>query len=172
MLFQPPFVQQSISFGPYTFIWPLIPGLWYKVCPQAQAQKVAQLIASIPGAKVELVDYTVQGQNTGQGPLDPQIILPPDMINPGDIRAWGIVGTVPTVGGGTLQVAEYAGGLFDRGPVAAGFGGAPNGGDANGAYGGIGGPNLVFSNVTPGAPAGQGLAEFRWSETPQQPVSA
>jgi hypothetical protein len=170
MLSNPYQVQQSIYYGPTQYIIPLIPQLWMKISTSPQSAKIFALIKALPGAAVELVSYTKQGQNAGQGPLDPEIILPAN--NPMGVDAYGIVGTI-TLNGVTLLVAEYAGDLWDRGPVDQGFGGVPNYFiDSNGAYGSPGGENLVFSNVTPGAPAGTGQAQFRWSASPQQPVSA
>jgi hypothetical protein len=174
MLSNPYHVKQSLNVGPNVYTIPLIPDLWYKISPSPQAAKVFALIAKIPGASLELVSYTKQGQTEQQGPLDPEIILP--VKNPLAVDAWGIVGTVPAGAadsGETIQVTEYAGGLFDRGPADQGFGGVPDPEiDSNGAYGTAGGEYLVYSNVTPGAPSGQGLAQFRWSATPQGPVSA
>jgi hypothetical protein len=171
MLSNPYHVQQSISNGDQVYLIPLIPDLWFKISTSPESEKVFALIKAIPGAAVELVSYTKQGQTPQQGPLDPEIVLPKN--NPVGVDAWGIVGTVPTADGGSLQVGEYAGSLFDRGPVDQGFGGVPNPTiDSNGAYGTAGGDYLVYSNITPGAPAGQGLAQFRWSASPQQPVNS
>jgi len=121
---------------------------------QAQAQKVFALVQrNFPSASVQLVDGSLDGE---------AIFFMLPSPNPQGIAVWLIKGFVPGHNS-NLVMDDYAGDVWDRGPVDQGFGGTPGELDTNGAYGGLGGENLVYFD------AGGGLAEFKWSESPQQP---
>ena len=138
---------------------PVPQGNWYMFATQAQAQKVLDLVTkNFPAATLKLVS----GTQTGAAGF---MLLPsPNQML---LDVWLIQGTVPlTAAGeqGTLLMDDFAGDVWDRGPVDQGFGGKPGMLDTNGAYGGIGGENLTYFDD------GGGLAAFKWSESPQQPV--
>lgn len=139
---------------------PVPPGNWYMFATKAQAQKVLDLaLKNFPGTGLTLVSGTKNG-NAGF------MVLPEP--NPSEMDVWIVSGKLPTTAPGTvglLDMADYAGDVWDRGPVDQGFGGSPDALDTNGAYGGIGGENLVYIDD------GSGLAIFKWSENPQQPVA-
>ena len=136
-----------------TSAYPVPPAEWRMFSTQAQAQQVLALVLkNFPGLDVQLVDGALEGD-------DVFFILPDP--NPQGIAVWLIKGTVPGPNGTTLSINDFAGDVWDRGPVNQGFGGVPDGVDTNGAYGGIGGPNLIYFN------AGSGWAEFKWSESAQ-----
>jgi hypothetical protein len=132
---------------------------WYIFAKKAQAHKVLELMQKIPGSKLTMNNGALNGQDMFFTDPDP---------NPNKIGVWRIVGTVPKTAPGTsgdLLVAEYAGDLWDRGPVAEGFGGQPRGVDSNGSDAGYGGPYLVYEDI-------DGTdAQFKWSLTVQQPVA-
>ncbi len=160
MLTQPQGALQAYSLpnGVVEFI-PVPLGNWYMFSTKAQAQKVLDLaLKNFPSATLKLVSGTQNGNAAF-------MLLP--VPNPLGLDVWIIQGTVPLTSAGeqgTLNMDDYAGDVWDRGPVDQGFGGSPDMLDTNGAYGGIGGENLTYFN------AGGGLAEFKWSENPQQPV--
>jgi hypothetical protein len=140
-----------------TSAFPVPPADWYMFSTQAQAQQVFALVQkNFPNAKLQLVDGSLDGE---------AIFFMPPSQNPQGITVWIIKGSVPGPNGGTLFMDDYAGDVWDRGPVDQGYGGSPDELDTNGAYGGLGGENLVYFD------AGSGLAEFKWSESPQQAVS-
>ncbi len=129
---------------------------WYMFSTKAQAQKVLALaLQNFPGSKLTLVSGTQNGNA-------PFMVLPNP--NPQELDVWIISGTMLTSAGGTLVMEDYAGDVWDRGPLDQGFGGSPGMEDTNGAYGGLGGENLVYVD-------GSGEAFLKWSATPQQPVS-
>lgn len=132
---------------------PVPQGNWYTLATKAQADQVLALAQkNNPGAKLQLVSGTLSG-NTA-------FILLPEP-NPLNMDVWLIQGTAPTASGGTLTVNDYAGDVWDRGPLDQGFGGSPDPLDTNGAYGGVGGENLTLGDD------GSGIAIFRWSKDPQ-----
>jgi hypothetical protein len=142
-------------FGTSAFSVP--PADWYMFSTQAQAQQVFALAQkNLPNTTLQLVDGSLDGE---------AIFFMLPTPNPQGLAVWLIKGTVPGPNGSTLVMDDYAGDVWDRGPVDQGFGGIPDELDTNGAYGGIGGENLVYFD------AGNGLAEFRWSESPQQAVN-
>jgi hypothetical protein len=124
---------------------------------QAQAQQVFALVQkNFPRAVLQLVDGSLDGE---------AIFFMLPSPNPQGIAVWLIKGSVPGPLNTSLVMDDYAGDVWDRGPVDQGFGGKPGALDTNGAYGGLGGENLVYFD------AGSGLAEFKWSESPQQAMS-
>jgi hypothetical protein len=130
---------------------------WYMFSTQAQAQQVFALAQkNCPGASLQLVDGSLDGE---------AIFFMLPTPNPLGIAVWLIKGSVPGPNTTSLVMDDYAGDVWDRGPVDQGFGGSPDELDTNGAYGGLGGENLVYFD------AGCGLAEFKWSESPQQAVN-
>jgi hypothetical protein len=140
-----------------TSAFPVPPADWNMFSTQAQAQQVLALAQkNFPEASLQLVDGSLDGE---------AIFFMLPSPNPQGIAVWLIKGFVPGFGGKTLVMDDYAGDVWDRGPVEQGFGGQPDEIDTNGAYGGIGGPNLVYFN------AGGGLAEFKWSASPQPTLS-
>jgi hypothetical protein len=139
-----------------TSAFPVPPADWYMFSTQAQAQQVFALVQkNFPNAHLQLVDGSLDGE---------AIFFMPPYPNPQGITVWLIKGSVPGPNG-VLEMDDYAGDVWDRGPVDLGFGGVPDELDTNGAYGGLGGENLVYFD------AGSGLAEFKWSESPQTAVS-
>ncbi len=137
-----------------TSAYPVPPADWYMFSTQAQAQQVFALAQkNFPNAQLQLVDGSQDGE---------AIFFLPPSPNPLGITVWLIKGFVPGASG-NLVMDDYAGDVWDRGPIEQGFGGQPGELDTNGAYGPLGGPNLIYFN------AGSGLAEFRWS-TSAQPV--
>ncbi len=137
-----------------TSAFPVPPADWYMFSTQAQAQQVFALAQkNFPNAQLQLVDGAQDGE---------AIFFLPPSPNPLGITVWLVKGFVPGATG-NLVMDDYAGDVWDRGPVEQGFGGKPGEIDTNGAYGPIGGPNLIYFN------AGGGLAEFKWS-TSSQPV--
>ena len=159
MLTPPLGVLQAYGVGDGIEFIPPPQGNWYMFATLAQAQQVLALAQkNFPTATLALVS----GTKTGNAPF---MMLPSP--NPLGLDVWIISGTVPlTATGeqGTLVMADYAGDVWDRGPLDQSFGGSPGMLDTNGAYGGIGGENLTYFD------AGGGLAEFKWSENPQLPV--
>jgi hypothetical protein len=140
-----------------TSAFPVPPADWYMFSTLAQAQKVFALAkANNPTASLQLVDGSLDGE---------AIFFMLPGTNPQGIAVWLIKGSVPGPRNSSLVMDDYAGDVWDRGPEDQGFGGSPGELDTNGAYGGLGGENLVYFD------AGSGLAEFKWSESPQQPVS-
>lgn len=140
-----------------TSAFPLPRSEWYMFSTQAQAQQVLALAqANFPTVQFQMVDGALDG--------DDLFFILPDP-NPEGLAVWLIKATVPGLNGTTLTLDDYAGDVWDRGPVSQGFGGIPSGIDTNGAYGGIGGPNLIYFN------AGSGVAEFRWSTSSQAQLS-
>ena len=134
---------------------------WYMLSTAAQAQKVLALAQKLfPQAGFKLLTGVQSGVFMN--------IIPP-MPNPLGIDVWVIAGTPPlTAPGteGTLVLQDFAGSVFDRGPLDQGFGGSPSPWlDSNGAYGSAGGENLTYIDD------GSGLSIFRWSAQPEQPVS-
>jgi hypothetical protein len=126
---------------------------WDMFSTLAQAQQVLTLAQkNFPEIPFKLVDGAMEGD-------DIFFILPDP--NPQGIAVWLIQATVPGPNNTTLTLSDFAGDVWDRGPVALGFGGIPDGLDTNGAYGGIGGADLIYFN------AGTGIAEFKWSATPE-----
>ena len=145
----------SMIFGTSEF--PVPPADWYMFSTLAQAQQVFALAQkNFPTAKLQLVDGSLDGE---------AIFFMLPLPNPEGISVWIIKGTVPGPSNGTLEMDDYAGDVWDRGPLNQGFGGKPGELDTNGAYGGIGGENLIYFN------AGSGLAEFKWSESPEPAIS-
>jgi hypothetical protein len=137
--------------------FPVPSAAWYMLSTQAQAQQVLALAQrNFPKSQLQLVDGSLDGEAI--------FFLPPNP-NPQGITVWLIKGSVPGPNGSTLTMDDYAGDVWDRGPLDQGFGGLPGTVDTNGAYGGIGGENLVYM------PISSGLAEFKWSESPQQSLS-
>ncbi len=140
-----------------TSAFPVPTADWYMFSTQAQAQKVFALVQrNFPSASLQLVDGSLDGE---------AIFFMLPSPNPQGIAVWLIKGYVPGPNNSNLFMDDYAGDVWDRGPVDQGFGGSPDALDTNGAYGGLGGENLVYFD------AGCGLAEFKWSESPQQAVS-
>ncbi len=136
-----------------TFAFPVPPADWYMFSTRAQAQQVFALAQkNFPNAQLQIVDGSMDGE---------AIFFMPPSPNPLGISVWLIKGSVPATDGTPLVMDDYAGDVWDRGPAEQGFGGTPGMLDTNGAYGGLGGPNLVYFN------AGGGAAEFKWSATPQ-----
>jgi hypothetical protein len=140
-----------------TSAFPVPPADWYMFSTLAQAQQVFSLVQrNFPSAQLQLVDASLDGE---------AIFFMLPSPNPQRIAVWLIKGLVPGPNNSSLVMDDYAGDVWDRGPVDQSFGGTPGELDTNGAYGGIGGENLVYFD------AGCGLAEFKWSESPQQPIS-
>jgi hypothetical protein len=147
MLTQPQGV--SMVFG--TTIYPVPRAEWNMFSTLAQAQQVLALAQkNFPAIQFQMVDGAMEGD-------DIFFILP--YPNPLGIAVWLIQATVPGPNNTTLTLNDFAGDVWNRGPVGLGYGGIPDGLDTNGAYGGIGGSNLIYFN------AGSSLAEFKWSET-------
>jgi len=140
-----------------TSAFPVPPADWYMFSTLAQARQVFTLVQrNFPSAQVQLVDASLDGE---------AIFFMLPSPNSQGIAVWLIKGSVPGPNNSSLVMDDYAGDVWDRGPVDQGFGGSPGELDTNGAYGGLGGENLVYFD------AGCGLAEFKWSESPQQAVS-
>jgi hypothetical protein len=140
-----------------TSAFPVPQADWYMFSTQAQAQQVFALVQkNFPGASLQLVDGSLDGE---------AIFFMLPVPNPQGLAVWLIKGSVAGPNNSRLVMDDYAGDVWDRGPVDQGFGGSPDALDTNGAYGGLGGENLVYFD------AGCGLAEFKWSESPQQAVS-
>lgn len=140
-----------------TSAFPVPPADWNMFSTQAQAQQVFALVQkNFPRAVLQLVDGSLDGE---------AIFFMLPSPNPQGIAVWLIKGSVPGPLNTSLVMDDYAGDVWDRGPVDQGFGGKPGALDTNGAYGGLGGENLVYFD------AGSGLAEFKWSESPQQAMS-
>jgi len=140
-----------------TSAFPVPSAAWYMFSTQAQAQKVFALVKkNFPNASLQLVNGSMSGE---------AIFFMEPIPNPDGIGVWIIEGSMSGPSGTTLMMDDYAGDVWDRGPVDQGFGGSPDLLDTNGAYGGLGGENLVYFD------AGGGLAEFKWSELPQQTVT-
>ncbi len=136
-----------------TSTYPVPRADWNMFATQAQAQQVLTLAQkNFPNIQFQLVDGALDG-------FDVFFLLPDP--NPQGIAVWLIQATVPGPGNTTLALNDFAGDVWDRGPVAQGFGGVPDGLDTNGAYGSIGGPNLIYFN------AGTGVAEFKWATSTQ-----
>jgi hypothetical protein len=139
-----------------TSAFPIPPAAWYMFSTQAQAQQVLTLAhKNFPNAQLQLVDGSLDGE---------AIFFMPPNPNPQGTAVWLVKGFVPSAQGGTLVLDDYAGDVWDRGPIEQAFGGTPGELDTNGAYGGLGGPNLVYFD------AGGGLAELKWSASPQPAV--
>lgn len=136
-----------------TSAFPVPQAAWNMFATQAQAQQVLALAQkNFPSVQLQLFDGALDGEAI--------FFMLPDP-NPQGITVWIVRGTVPGPANTTLIMDDYAGDVWDRGPVDQGFGGKPGAMDTNGAYGGIGGPNLIYFNC------GSGYSEFKWSETPQ-----
>lgn len=136
-----------------TSVYPVPRAEWNMFSTQAQAQQVLALAQkSFPSIQFNLVDGAMDG-------FDIFFLLPDP--NPDGIAVWLIQASVPGPNGTTLALDDFAGDVWDRGPGTLGFGGVPDGIDTNGAYGSIGGPNLIYFN------AGTGIAEFKWSSSTQ-----
>lgn len=147
MLTQPKGV--TMVYGTATY--PVPRASWNMFSTQAQAQQVLALAQkNFPAIKFELTDGALDG-------FDIFFLLPDP--NPDGLAVWLIKATVPGPNSTTLVLDDFAGDVWDRGPASLGFGGVPDGIDTNGAYGGIGGLNLIYFN------AGTGIAEFKWSES-------
>jgi hypothetical protein len=140
-----------------TAAFPVPPADWYMFSTLAQAQQVFTLVQrNFPSAQLQLVDGSLDGEAI--------FFMLPDP-NPQGIAIWLIKGFVPGASNSSLVMDDYAGDVWDRGPVDQSFGGRPGALDTNGAYGGLGGENLIYFD------AGYGLAEFKWSESPQPAMS-
>src|SRR5580698_9283967 len=147
MLTQPSGV--TMIFG--TSAFPVPPSDWYMFSTLAQAQQVFTLAQkNLPNANLQLVNGSLDGESIF-------FLLPTQ--NPQGIAVWLIKGSLPGPNNATLTLSDFAGDVWDRGPVDQGFGGVPDEVDTNGAYGGLGGENLVCFD------AGSGCAEFKWSES-------
>lgn len=162
MLTPPLGVLQAYQLMGSEMLIPVPKGNWYVFATEAQAQQVFALAQkSCPTATLKLVSGTLNG-NTAY------MLLPSP--NPLGLDVWIIEGTIPVQAADgsmtttELTVADYAGDVWDRGPLDQNFGGSPDALDTNGAYGGIGGENLTLSDD------GSGIAIFRWSAKSQQPV--
>lgn len=126
---------------------------WNMFSTRAQAEQVLALAQKgFPAIQFQLVDGAMDG-------FDIFFLLPDP--NPDGIAVWLLKATVPGPMGSTLTLDDFAGDVWNRGPASQGFGGVPDGIDTNGAYGSIGGPNLIYFN------AGTGIAEFKWSSSTQ-----
>jgi hypothetical protein len=132
---------------------------WRLISTPSQAQLVLEFLNEIPGAKISLISATQQGWANN-------IALPTP--NPNDYDEFLLVGTVPTVKadgtpGSGLNIQEYTGSLFDRGPLP-NFGGAPDYYIDKNGTGPIGGSYLIYSEIS------SEFAQFSWSDSPQKPV--
>lgn len=135
-------------------MYPVSQNEWYMFSTKQQAQTVLALLQkNFPTGTFNLVSGTQTGQTDG-------LFVPP-LSNPANIDIWLIQGTVPGQDNATppnnvnLTFNEYAGSLFDRGPAAQGFGGAPlfMVDDSNGT-------NLTYKNC------GYGYSAAGWRVNP------
>ena len=112
MLTPPLGVLQAYGVGSGVEFIPPPQGNWYMFATLAQAQQVLALAQkNFPTATLALVS----GTKTGNAPF---MMLPSP--NPLGLDVWIIQGTVPlTATGeqGTLVMADYAGDVWDRGPL-------------------------------------------------------
>ncbi len=136
-----------------TSTYPVPRAEWDMFSTLAQAQQVLALAQkTFPAVQFQMVDGAMEG--------DDIFFIIPDP-NPQGIAVWLIQAAIVAPNNITLTLNDFAGDVWDRGPLALGFGGVPDGIDTNGAYGGIGGPNLIYFN------AGSGVAEFKWATSAQ-----
>jgi len=135
-------------------LYPVAPSDWWMFASAAQRDQVlAALKSAFP-------DITFSFQSGAQQ-FGGYFFMPPPN-NPAGIDVWVITAQIPgkNPGDPPLQMQEYAGDLWDRGPAANGFGGAPNGEDKNTSHDPLGGPDITYTAET-----AYQYVFFRWSLT-------
>jgi len=159
MLQQPIGVLQGIVRGGVENFIPVPEGSWYLIATKAQAAAVLALVQ----ANSIVEPQTLQMVDLSQ---DPSSEYSTFVMPSPNRKGYGIYNIVGKANGENFS--EFAGDLWDRGPKDKGFGGAPDAVDNNGDFGRspLGGEYLVGFDPTPG----DGLIEFKWANTPQQPL--